>query len=172
MARGPLGPTNSLPARYPPISTNLLPRQKNDLEPDARIDGTRLAHRSSGAPTRQADMENQPGPRIRQPCKTALTVASARNRKYSDPSPYFLRRIIFGTAKNNIFTGIIHLPAMRKNNSKRRTLGKNPYRNTRKFSLQEHSGEHSEKFLIESFKDFVRVLVLLSSNQPPEPLLQ
>src|SRR5262249_20980915 len=90
MARGPLGPTNSLPARYPPISTYLLPRQKNDLDPDARIDGTRLAHRSSDAPTRQAGMENQPGPRIRQPCKPALTVASARNRKYSDPSPYFL----------------------------------------------------------------------------------
>src|SRR5262245_28635394 len=91
MARGPLGPTNSLPARYPPISAHLLPRQKNDLEPDARIDGTRLAHRSSGAPTRQAGMENQPGPRIRQPCEPALTVASARKRKYSDRKMYFWR---------------------------------------------------------------------------------
>src|SRR5262249_55823618 len=102
MARGSLGPTNSLPARYPPISTYRLPRQKNDLEPDARTDGTRLAHRSSGAPTRQPDMENQPRPRIRQPCEPALTVANARIFENLTSGIFFERRRARSTACQSV----------------------------------------------------------------------
>src|SRR5262249_23689553 len=61
-----LDQTHHHPTGHPPIRPPLPPKQRNDLEPGARLGGKRLPHPPRNLAARQTRMEDRPGPSVRQ----------------------------------------------------------------------------------------------------------